>query len=321
MMPLFAPSACTCKQSWDPLGLHAASCVHLNAYNLLHNAVRDCFAGAARKCISRDACSQVSYILTDKFAKSATWIHGFYPLKPSAPAIILRDDPQRRPAPSLSPDVLIAFNNDPLHPYFGDFVASSPSITNRLKHGEAAQLKYTEKLQHYFKHHEYPSRVCYPLAFERSGYLHPVFEDFIDLFARCSSSQPQSNTALQLKFAVAFAITFTTASLLRSASHRLLPRSTLPFAAPKPLTVPLCWAPFLPPTSMRSSTRNSRSVVVDSISLASSPTAINALPFSSAGPSQSTVIEGATCPPWLSALEGAHSTELGLSGAHAILCE
>jgi hypothetical protein len=35
-------------------------------------------------------------------------------------------------------------------------------------------------------------------------------------------------------------VTFTTAALMRSASHRLLPRSLLPFVAPKPLTVPLC---------------------------------------------------------------------------------
>jgi ribonuclease HI len=251
MLPLFTPSVCRCQQSWDPLGLHAAACIHLNAYNLLHNAVRDCFAGAARKCVSKDPGTQVSYILTDKFAKSATWMHHFFPLKPDAPAILLKDDPQRRLAPSLSPDILIAFNNDPLHPYFGDFVASSPSTTNHLRHGEAAQLKYTEKLRHYSKHHDFPSRVCYPLAFERSGYLHPAFDDFIDLFARCSSIQPQPHTALQLQFAVAFAITFTTAELLRSASHRLLPRSLLPFVAPKPLTIPLCWAPSLPLSSPR----------------------------------------------------------------------
>ena len=258
MLPLFPPSTCTCKQHWDPLGLHAASCIHLNAYNLLHNAVRDCFAAAARKCVSKDDCSQVAYILTDKFAKSATWMQEFYPLKPNAPAILLKDDPHRRLAPSLSPDVLIAFINDPLHPYFGDFVASSPSNLNRLRHGEAAQLKFNEKLQHYFKHHDYPSRVCYPLAFERSGYLHPSFDDFIDLFARCSSSQPQPHTALQLRFSVAFAITFTTAMLLRSASRRLLPRSILPFIAPKPFTVPPCCAPFIVSITSRSTPRGLR---------------------------------------------------------------
>jgi hypothetical protein len=274
MLPLFPPSVCSCKRSWDPLGLHAAACVHLNDFNLLHNAVRDCFAGAARKCVSTDTVSQVSYILTDKFAKSATWIHGFYPLKANAPAILLKDDDHRRPAPSLSLDVIVAFNNDPLHPYFGDFVASSPSITNRLRHGEAAQVKYTEKLQYYSKHHDYPSRVFYPLAFERSGNLHPTFDDFIDLFSRCSSSTPQPHTALQLKFAVAFAITFTTAALLRSASHRLLPRSLMPFVAPKPLTVPICWAPFITPTFSQSSLRRRRIISLhssDSTSLLAPP--------------------------------------------------
>ena len=90
---------------WDPLGLHAASCLHLNAYTLLHNSVRDCFAGAARARIAKDPQAQVAYILTDKHAKSATWMHEFYPLKPQAPVIIHRNDPTRTPAPSLSPDI------------------------------------------------------------------------------------------------------------------------------------------------------------------------------------------------------------------------
>lgn len=253
MMPLFQPSACSCSKLLDPLGLHAASCLHLNAYNLLHNSVRDCFAGAARARVAKDPHSQVAYILTDKHAKSATWMHEFYPLKQHAPAVIHRNDPTRTPAPSLSPDILIAFTNDPLNPYFGDFVAASPSTVNKLKHKEAAQVAFTEKLQHYFKHHSYPHRVCYPLAFERSGYLHPAFEDFVDLYSRCSTTtQPQPQIALQLRFAVAFAITFTTASLLRAASLRLLPHTLLPFLPPKPIPVPTCWAPTLPsPTSPR----------------------------------------------------------------------
>ncbi len=246
MLPLFQPSLCSCSKMWDPLGLHAAACLHLNAYNLLHNSVRDCFAGAARSRVAKDPHAQVAYILTDKHAKSATWMHQFYPLKHLAPPIIHRNDLTRTPAPSLSPDILIAYVNDPLNPYFGDFVASSPSLTNKLKHTEAAQVAFTEKLQHYSKHHTYPHRVCYPLAFERSGYLHPAFEDFIDLYSRCSSStQPQPQTALQLRFAVAFAITFTTATLLRAASLRLLPSTFLPFISPKPIPVPTCWAPSL----------------------------------------------------------------------------
>jgi hypothetical protein len=258
MLPLFRPSTCSCSKLWDPLGLHAASCLHLNAYNLLHNSVRDCFAGAARARIAKDPHAQVAYLLTDKHAKSATWMHEFYPLKPQAPVIIHRNDPTRTPSPSLSPDILIAFVNDPHNPYFGDFVASSPSIVNKLKHTEAAQVAFTDKLQHYSRHHDFPSRVCYPLAFERSGYLHPAFDDFIDLYSRCSTStQPQPQTALQLRFAVAFAITFTTASLLRAASLRLLPHTFLPFSPPKPIPVPTCWAPslFAPATSYTSLTR------------------------------------------------------------------
>jgi hypothetical protein len=209
-----------------------------------------------------------------------------------------------RSAPSLSPDVIIAFNNDPLHPYFGDFVASSPSITNRLRHGEAAQVKFTEKLQHYSKHHDYPSRVFYPLAFERSGYLHPTFEDFIDLYSRCSSSSPQPHTALQLKFAVAFAITFTTAALLRSASHRLLPRSLMPFVAPKPLTVPLCWAPFIATTFSQSSLQRRRSTVFNSFTRTSDSTSLLDSPPPSSRPLGPNARES----------RGVHPTEDTLSG-------
>jgi hypothetical protein len=115
-------------------------------------------------------------------------MHELYPLKPQAPAIIHKNDTTRTPAPSLSPDIFIAFVNDPHNPYLGDFVASSPSLTNKLKHTEAAQAAFNAKLQHYSTHHAFPSRVCYPLAFERSGYLHPAFVDFIDLYARCSTS-------------------------------------------------------------------------------------------------------------------------------------
>jgi hypothetical protein len=246
MLPLFRPSLCSCSKLWDPLGLHAASCLHLNAYNLLHNSVRDCFAGAARTRIAKDPHAQVAFILTVKHAKSATWMHEFYPLKPQAPAIIHSNDPTRTPAPSLSADILVSFVNDPHNPYFGDFVASSPSLTNKLKHTEAAQVAFTEKLRHYTAHHIFPNRVCYPLAFERSGYLHPAFDDFIDLYSRCSTSaQPQPHTALQLRFAVAFAMTFTTASLLRAASLRLLPRTLVPFVPPRHIPIPTCWAPAL----------------------------------------------------------------------------
>ena len=117
MKPLFPVSQCACKQTWDPLGLHAAMCPKLNSYNLLHNAVRDCFAGAARSAVRDDTNSNVSFILTDTHAKSATWIHSFYPLRETAPPIRDRLDASARPAPSLSPDILLSFSNDPFNPY------------------------------------------------------------------------------------------------------------------------------------------------------------------------------------------------------------
>jgi hypothetical protein len=232
-------------------------------------------------------------------------MHEFYPLKPNAPAIIHRNDPSRAPAPSLSPDILVAFSHDPLNPYFGDFVASSPSLVNKLKHTEAAQVAFTEKLQHYFKHHSYPHNVCYPLAFERSGYLHPAFEDFIDLYSRCSTStQPQPQTALQLRFAVAFAITFTTAALLRAASLRLLPRMLTPFFPPKPIPVPTCWAPTLsfptlprlasPSATLRANNASTREKTANTSLRASAchSSPVQAVPVSCASPSAGEEILG-----------------------------
>ena len=224
----------------------------LNAYNLLHNSVRDCFAGAARSAVRDDPNSNVSFILTDTFSKSATWIHSYYRLKEAAPVIRDRLDPSGHPAPSLSPDILISFSNDPFHPYFGDFVASSPSLRNKCRHGEAAQIAHIDKLKHYSTHHEYPERVFYPLAFERSGYLHPVFTEFIDLYASSCSPNPSPHIKLQLMFSVAFAITFTTASLLKAASRLLLPYSTHNLIAPHALPMPTRWAPQLPPHRARS---------------------------------------------------------------------
>lgn len=246
MKPLFPVFQCPCKQTWDPLGLHAAMCTKLNAYNLLHNSVRDCFAGAARSIVRDDSDANVAFILTDTHAKSATWMHHYYPLKASAPLIRNKADPTSRPSPSLSPDILISFLNDPHNPYFGDFVASSPSLANGKRHGEAAHAAHVGKLQHYFKHHTYPSRVFYPLAFERSGYMHPAFAEFIDLYARSCSTKASPQTVLQLNFSVAFAITFTTASLLKAASQLILPFSTTTLVAPRQLPMPTRWAPQLP---------------------------------------------------------------------------
>jgi hypothetical protein len=121
-------------------------------------------------------------------------------------------------------------------------------LSNKLKCIEAAQVALTDKL-HHFKHHTYPHRVCYPLAFERSGYLHKAVENFIDLYSRCSSStQPQPQSASWLRFAVAFAITFTTATLVRVASLRLLPRTFPTLYATQTYTCPNVLGPFFAST-------------------------------------------------------------------------
>ena len=69
--------------------------------------------------------------------------------------------------------------------------------------------------------------------------LRPLFTNRISVI----DHNRKAEIALQ---PVAFAITFTTASLLRAASLRLLPRTFLPFVPPKPTPVPTCWAPMLP---------------------------------------------------------------------------
>ena len=122
-------------------------------------------------------------------------------------------------------------------------MAASPTLANNKNYGEAAQAAYLGKLQHYHKHHRFPSRVFYPLAFERSGYRHPIFDEFIDLYDRSCSAKSTPRTKLQLIFSVAFAITFTTASLLKAASSLLLPHSVQTLIAPHALPMPTRWAP------------------------------------------------------------------------------
>lgn len=164
-----------------------SSCIHLNACNILHNSVRDCFAGAARKCIATDPDAQVSYIFADKHAKSATWMHDIYPFKLDAPTIIIRDDPLRRPAPSLSPDILIAFVNDPLDPYFGDFWR----LSNKLKRREVAQLRYCSKP------HQFPTECATPLLLrDRDIYTLPLMTSFHDAIPHNHSPQLLSSCDL-----------------------------------------------------------------------------------------------------------------------------
>jgi hypothetical protein len=73
----------------------------------------------------------------------------------------------------------------------------------------------------------------------------------------CHSPNPSPHIKLQLLFSVEFAITFTEASLLKSASRLILPYSTQTLIAPHALPMPVRWAPQLPPPRVRSRTQNS----------------------------------------------------------------
>ena len=242
MQPLFPPFQCPCKTAFmDPLGLHALYCNKLNGRNLLHNSVRDCFAAVGRKIAADAPVSNIVFQKTDAVAKSATYIHQWYSLKATAPPII--DTKLKRQVPSLSPDLLVAFQNASHRPYFLDFVAASPSLSKNTRHGEAAQVAYLAKRKFYSQHHEYPPDVFYPMPFERSGYLHPVFVEFIDFYVQNATPQPTPQHKLKMHFAVAYAITFTSAALLHAASPLVYPDSVRAIAPPQPLTLPISWAP------------------------------------------------------------------------------
>ena len=249
MMPLFPQNICLCGEAVDPLGLHFASCLKLNARNLLHNSLRDCFCGAARHIVSDIHDHNVAFIKSDSISKSATYIHAWYPRRDAAPPIVER---QRRPgsnprvAPSKSPDVLIAFLDDPHRPVFGDFVLASPSARNNTQHSHAAQVAHNIKLADYSKHHVFPTNVLFPLAAERSGYIHPNLVDFIDLIiCRATNAPPRAAHKLQLLYSIAHAITYMSAALLRSASFQFVPSSVKSLMPPPPFIVPVRWAPKL----------------------------------------------------------------------------
>jgi hypothetical protein len=225
----------------DPLGLHALYCNKFNGRNLLHNSVRDCFAAVGRKIASDSPTSNIIFQKTDAVSKAATYINEWYPLKPDAPPIT--DTKLQRRVPSLSPDLIVAFANAPHRPYFVDFVAASPSLSTKTRHAEAAQAAHVRKLQWYHLHHEYPADVFYPLAFERSGYLHPSFIDFIDFYVQQATPYHDPKHKLRMHFAVAYAITFTTASILNAATSLLYPDSVRAIAPPQPITLPISWAP------------------------------------------------------------------------------
>ncbi len=209
-----------------------------------------CIEGPKSPSLSNDApFHNVFFQKTDSTAKSSTYIHDWYPLKATAPTIIDRDSKKR--APSLSPDLIVAFKDAPHRPYFVDFVAASPSIQRGTAYSEAAQAAHTKKLAHYFSHHEYPADVFYPLPFERSGYLHPSFDDFIRLYVQSAVPDHTPRHILKIYFAIAYAITFTTASILNAAGSFLIPDSVRSCSAPRARPVPAFWAPDLPLHSHR----------------------------------------------------------------------
>jgi hypothetical protein len=247
MMPLFPQDLCICGESVDPLGLHFASCLKLNARNLLHNALRDCLCGAARHIVSDIHDHNIAFIKSDSIAKSATYIHAWYPRRdPNVPILERQRQPGSHPrvAPSKSPDVLIAFLDDPHHPVFGDFVFASPNAREKTQHSQAAQVAHRAKLLDYNNHHVFSPSVFFPLAAERSGYLHPSFVDFIDLIVqRASNSPPLASHKLQLLYSISHAITYMTAAFLRSASFQFVPSSVKSLMPPPPFITPVRWAP------------------------------------------------------------------------------
>ena len=228
---------------------HAASCLKLNARNLLHNALRDCFCGAARHIVSDIHDHNVAFIKSDSISKSATYIHAWYRRKDAAPSILERQrrlGSSPRVAPSKSPDVLIAFLDEPHRPVFGDFVFASPSARDKTRHSHAAQIAHNTKLVDYSKHHEFPTNVFFPLAAERSGYIHPAFTDFIDLIiCRATNAPPRASHKLQLLYSISHSITYMTAAFLRSASFQFVPSSVKSLMPPPPFITPVRWAPKL----------------------------------------------------------------------------
>jgi hypothetical protein len=250
MMPLFPTHICNCGEHVDPLGLHFAMCNKLNARNLLHNALRDCFFGALRRFVINSPNHNVALLTSDKWAKSSTYIHTYYPRRDNAPPILERQPHSTklppRVAPSKSPDLLIIYADAPLRPMFADFVFASPRLSDNTVHTQAAQAAFNKKRADYAKHHIYPDNTFFPLAAERSGYLHPTFTEFISTFlAMASTSRPTSADTLLLMYSISFAITRMSASLLRAASFHLSPSAVRSLCPPPPLIPPSRWAPGL----------------------------------------------------------------------------
>ena len=250
LMPLFPPALCECGEHVDPLGLHYASCIRINSRNLLHNALRDCFYGSLHRILRDLPVHNAALLVSDKLSKSSTYINHWYPLKENAPTIRERQIPYgSRPsliAPSKSPDILVAFFNAPHRPLFGDFVFASPRASDKTTHSQAAQVACNSKHADYSKHHTYPDDVFFPLAAERSGYIHPTFVTFIDTFlSRCSDSPLRPTVKLDVLYSISHSVTYMTASFLKVASFALTPSSLKSLFPPPPFIPPLRWAPGL----------------------------------------------------------------------------
>ncbi len=138
----------------------------------------------------------------------------------------------------------LPFFNAPHRPLFGDFVFSSPRSSDKTTHSQAAQVACNAKHADYAKHHIYPDDVFFPLAAERSGYIHPTFVSFIDTFlSQCSDSQFKPSVKMDILYAVSHSITYMTASLLKVAAFSLTPSSLKSLFPPPPFIPPLRWAP------------------------------------------------------------------------------
>jgi len=111
------------------------------------------------------------------------------------------------------------------------------------RHSHAAQIAHNIKIADYSRQHDYPTNVFFPLAAERSGYLHTVFADFIDLVvSRSTNSPPLASHKLQLLYSIAHSITYMTAAFLRSASFQFVPTVVKSLIPPTPFVTPVRWA-------------------------------------------------------------------------------
>jgi hypothetical protein len=125
-------------------------------------------------------------------------------------------------------------------------VFASPCSSDNMIHSQAAQASCNLKLAECSKFHSYPNNVFFPLAAERSGYIHPTFIAFIDTFLARSSQIPlHDSEKLEVIYSIAHSITYTTASFLKVASFQLTPSSLKSLFPPPPFIPPLRWAPGL----------------------------------------------------------------------------